>query len=109
MIVCFYASDAKPASPWQPHPSLSRLLSSLADANRLSMLKFIGKQERSFTELVQHSGLAKSTVHHHLVALRASGLIRVTAEGTSHVTYSLREEALDQLTVRLRDYLKGED
>ncbi|MFD0693818.1 ArsR/SmtB family transcription factor [Paenibacillus sp. GCM10027628] len=108
MIVCFYACDAAPARSVLPHPALQRLLNSLADPNRLSMLRFMSMQARSFTELVQFSGLAKSTVHHHLVALRASGLIRVTAEGTSHVTYSLREETVNQVTAKLNDYLQWE-
>ncbi|NOV04207.1 ArsR/SmtB family transcription factor [Paenibacillus planticolens] len=108
MIVCFYACDVNPVPSHQPHPALSRLLSSLADDNRLSMLKYMSKQSRSFTELVQFSGLAKSTVHHHLVALRASGLIRVTAEGTSHVTYSLRDETLNQLTAKLKEFIDEE-
>ncbi|WP_187274280.1 helix-turn-helix transcriptional regulator [Paenibacillus sp. N3.4] len=108
MIVCLYACDVSRAPSQQPPPALNRLLSSLADPNRLAMLKFMSKQSRNFTELVQFSGLAKSTVHHHLVALRASGLVRVTAEGTSHVTYSLRDETLFQMTGKLIDYINEE-
>ena len=59
--------------------------------------------------MVQFSGLAKSTVHHHLVVLRSAGLVRVHAYqgGGLTDTYSLRPHALDDLDRRLRAFLTG--
>lgn len=62
-------------------------------------------RERSFTDVVRKTGLAKSTVHHHLVALRASGLVRVHHDAANAVGYSLRAGALDDLDARLTSFL----
>lgn len=60
----------------------------------------------NFTEIVKAVQLSKSTIHYHLIALRAAGLVIVHTSGKS-VSYSLRLEALDDLPGQIEDYLKG--
>ena len=100
-----YPADALPPAPGEPPPSLLRLTRALADESRLRILRFLAKAPRGFTDVVHDSGLAKSTVHHHLVALRAAGLVRVHDDGNGPVTYSLRPRALQELDERLGSYL----
>jgi DNA-binding IclR family transcriptional regulator len=50
-------------------------------------------------------GLAKSTTHHHMVILRSAGLVRTTTEVDSR--YSLRREAIPQLSSMLGRFLEG--
>jgi DNA-binding IclR family transcriptional regulator len=72
-------------------------------------LRFLATGPRSFTDVVQVMGLAKSTVHHHMVVLRAAGLVRVHHGGEKATTaYSLRPGAVDQLRDMLRAYLPRE-
>lgn len=103
-----YPADALPTPPGEPSPDLLRLTRALADESRLRILRFLATTPRGFTDVVHDSGLAKSTVHHHLVALRAAGLVRVHDAGNGPVTYSLRPRALDELGERLGSYLAHE-
>jgi DNA-binding transcriptional ArsR family regulator len=82
----------------------------------LTILRLLAEGPHSFTEVVRATGLSKSTVNHHMVMLRAAGLVRVqdTASGTHQghpykpVTYVLRPDAIDDLADRLHEYLREE-
>jgi DNA-binding transcriptional ArsR family regulator len=102
-----YPADALPAVPGEPPPGLLRLTRALSDESRLRILRFLAAGPRSFTEVVQFMGLAKSTVHHHMVVLRAAGLVRVHDCGDM-TTYSLRPSAVDELGDRLHAFLQAE-
>jgi DNA-binding transcriptional ArsR family regulator len=104
-----YPADALPAVPGEPPPGLLRLTRALSDESRLRILRFLATGPRSFTDVVQFMGLAKSTVHHHMVVLRAAGLVRVHDSGEKATTsYSLRPGAVDQLRDMLHAYLPQE-
>lgn len=47
----------------------------LADATRVQMLAFLGAGPMHLGELVDATGLTRSTVHHHLRQLRGAGLV----------------------------------
>jgi DNA-binding transcriptional ArsR family regulator len=104
-----YPVDAVPPVEGEIPPGLLRLTRALGDDSRLRILRFLAAGPQSFSSVVQFSGLAKSTVHHHLVVLRAAGLVRVYAYqgGGLTDTYSLRSHALDELDRRLRAFLTG--
>ncbi|WP_153944935.1 ArsR/SmtB family transcription factor, partial [Acinetobacter baumannii] len=70
--------------------SLLRLARCLADESRLRILRFLTDGPRSFTEIVSHMGLAKSTVSYHMIMLRGAGLVRAYAEGECVQEYTLR-------------------
>src|SRR5918911_1352446 len=90
-----YPADALPSVPDEPPPGLLRLTRALSDESRLRILRFLATGPRSFTDVVQVMGLAKSTVHHHMVVLRAAGLVRVHDSGDA-ISYSLRPGAVDE-------------
>lgn len=99
----FYAYD----EPGSDLPLL-RTLRALPDESRIRILRFIRTEEHSFMEIARHTGLALSTVHHHLVTLRAAGLVRVhdahprpAASGQSTARYSFRPAVLEGLGQRL--------
>lgn len=104
--IYLYPVDVLPAAPGHPSPDLMRLTRALADESRLRILRFLGSEPRPFGEIVRFIGLAKSTVHHHLVSLRAAGLIRVHVSSQGNERYSLRPGSLDRLEERLADFLK---
>lgn len=108
-----YPVDVLPPAPGEPPPSLLRLTRVLADESRLRILRFIAADPRTFTELAELTGLSKSTVNHHMMMLRAAGLVRVMeagdpGDGKHRATYELRPHALDDLSARLRTYLTEE-
>ena len=105
--IIMYPVDALATPPGELPPGLLRLTRALADENRLRILRLLASSPRSFTEVVESTRLAKSTVHYHLVLLRAAGLVRVHDAGESATGYSLRGEALDEVRARLGTFLQG--
>ena len=102
-----YPADALPAAAGAPPPGLLRLTRALSDESRLRILRFLATGPRSFTDVAQFMDLAKSTVHHHMVVLRAAGLVRVHDSGDV-TSYSLRLAAVDELGDRLHAFLQAE-
>ncbi|SEM69570.1 ArsR/SmtB family transcription factor [Lihuaxuella thermophila] len=101
-----YSADPLPTAEEEPPPSLTRMTHALSDPNRLKILRFLGDKTRSFSEIAQEIGLSKSTVHHHLVALRAAGMIRVLYQKSGHDRYQLRGSFIPELAIQLQDYMK---
>lgn len=107
-VIVAYPTDPLPAPTDGLPVSVRRLIRALDDDSRLQLLAELRSGPRSFTELVARAGLAKSTVHHHLVTLRAAGLVWFHSAGGTNDRYSLRLEALDRLSPELKAYFKGE-
>ncbi|MHA6532340.1 ArsR/SmtB family transcription factor [Paenibacillus sp. BAC0078] len=101
-----YSCDVLPPEEGRPAPALLRLTRALSDETRLYILRLLADKQLSFTEIVRQVGLSKSTIHYHLIALRAAGLVIVHSNGKS-AAYSLRLEALNGLPQRMADYLES--
>lgn len=65
----------------------------LADETRLRMVGLLATREYSVEELAATLGVREPTASHHLAKLRTLGLVRMRAEGTTHL-YRLDGEAL---------------
>jgi len=104
-IVILYAIDLPTGSSDDPPRSLIRLLRALNDPSRLRILRILSEGPRNLGDLARETGLALSTVHHHVLAVRVAGLLRNHADGSSLKRYSLRGEAIDRVTEMLREYL----
>lgn len=59
----------------------AHLFDALGDPTRLAVLQHLSSGEHRVTDLVQHLGLAQSTVSKHLSFLRDCRLVNVRAEG----------------------------
>lgn len=101
-----YPAEVLAAQAGRPSPALLRLTRALSDESRLRILRYLARGPRTFTEIAKFSQLAKSTVHHHMMALRAAGLVRVHASFDAPDRYSLRPGALEQLGARLAGFFK---
>jgi DNA-binding transcriptional ArsR family regulator len=71
----FYPIDIPESNPDQPSKKLNRITKALADENRLRIIKLLSEGPKTFTEILQHFSISKSTVHHHVMLLRTAGLI----------------------------------
>lgn len=100
-----YSSDVLPPVAGRPDAELLRLTRALSDETRLYILHLLSGKQLTFTELVREVGLSKSTVHYHLISLRAAGLVIVHYFNKNNTAYSLRLEALNELPGRIGDYL----
>lgn len=65
----------------------------LGDANRLRILKLIGNQECSVSQIVENTGLSQPLVSHHLRALRESLILETKRQGP-FIYYKLKDERL---------------
>ncbi|MEF2967963.1 winged helix-turn-helix domain-containing protein [Paenibacillus sp. M1] len=107
IIFSHYPCDAIPPAPGHPAPGLLRLTRALSDETRLCILRLLSRSQMTFTEIVKEIGLSKSTIHYHLIALRAAGLVIIHYRSVKNVEYSLRLEALNGLPSQIGDFLKG--
>jgi DNA-binding transcriptional ArsR family regulator len=92
------------ADPAAPPAYLVELYKALGDERRLRLLAELWFGESDLKSLAQKLDIAKSTVHHHLRALRTAGLVRVILRDTDKV-YGLRKEALPDAGPLLEDFL----
>src|SRR5579885_3257966 len=88
-----------------PPARLVRLYKALADERRLRVLQKLAHQGLSLQELADEFGVSRSTMHHHMVILRSSGLVGLR---TSDHRYRLREDTIANAPEWLGAYLKRE-
>ena len=87
LIVYPVADESVTAESDAPPLRLVRLSKALGDEKRLRILRALADGEKSLMELADMFGVAKTTMHHHMLVLRSAGLISVTV-GTKR--YRLR-------------------
>jgi len=106
LTVFIYPAEALPPESGQAPPPLLRAARALADESRLRILRFLAGGVRSFTDIAGHTKLSKSTVHHHMVTLRAAGMVRVYHNrGGAADRYGLRPGAVDMLRDGITEFL----
>lgn len=86
-----------------PPARLMRLVKALSDERRLRILKRLAIGQYTLQQLADHFGVGKTLMHHHLVALRAAGLVQLRSSDSRK--YSLRHDAITDLTPLLESYL----
>lgn len=105
-VIFMYPADVVPPAPGAPPRELLRLTRGLSDESRLRMLRILADDSCTLTELAREVGLSQSTIHHHLLLLRASGLVRFHYGEQGTKRYSLRPHALEQLGTQLGTFLQ---
>src|ERR1051326_3626429 len=80
--------------------TLLQFFKALADENRLRLLGILANRECSVEELAELLRLRAPTVSHHLTKLKELGLVKMRAEGNTHL-YTLAPEGLRGLNKAL--------
>jgi DNA-binding transcriptional ArsR family regulator len=91
-----------------PSPQLVRLAKALGDERRLRILKRLTTGEYTLQELADHFGAGNTTLLHHLIILRAAGLVRLRTQGAAK-RYVLRPETVARLGPLLEGFLAKGD
>jgi DNA-binding transcriptional ArsR family regulator len=60
---------------------LQNIFQTLGDVNRLRIIRIIGNQSRSVSEIVEAAKLSQPLVSHHLRVLREQGILKTKREG----------------------------
>ncbi|UCE20904.1 MAG: helix-turn-helix transcriptional regulator [Candidatus Aminicenantes bacterium] len=72
---------------------LQFVFQTLGEANRLKIIKFIGEEERSVSEIVDAMKLSQPLVSHHLRALRNAQILEAKRSGP-FVYYKLKDKKI---------------
>ncbi|WP_238652935.1 ArsR/SmtB family transcription factor [Paenibacillus piscarius] len=105
LTICHYAARIQVPEE-EISPAMHRTLRSLGEKSRLRILKSLGGERKSFTEIARQAGLSKGIVHDHITSLRSAGLLNAFIEGENVTAYSLRLEGIQQMNEQLSAYLK---
>jgi DNA-binding transcriptional ArsR family regulator len=103
-IICYGVAETHVTGDAPPDP-LVAAYKALGDETRLRILRRLAEGPATLHELTQLLGLAKSTVHGHLLVLRTGGL--VVADVSRKTGYRLRRETLAESAALLETYLEG--
>ena len=95
-----------PSDALTPPLSLVRLHRALGDETRLRILKLLASRDLYLTEIAQQLDLSKPTIKHHMIQLRAAGLVTITDSGTV-MYYTLRRNRLDDASAEIKAFLVG--
>jgi DNA-binding transcriptional ArsR family regulator len=95
-----------PSDALTPPLSLVRLHRALGDETRLRILKLLASRDLYLTEIAQQLDLSKPTIKHHMIQLRAAGLVTITDSG-SVMYYTLRRNRLDDASAEIKGFLVG--
>jgi DNA-binding transcriptional ArsR family regulator len=104
-IVCYGVAESQITGDAPPDP-LVAAYKALGDETRLRILRRLAEGPATLHELTELVGLAKSTVHGHLLVLRTGGLVTADMAKTG---YRLRRETLAESAALLETYLAKED
>jgi DNA-binding transcriptional ArsR family regulator len=99
------AEEVLSADPDAPSLWMLGFYKALADESRLRILNMLAGGPASLGQVAERLGLAKSTVIHHMRALRTAGLVLITVGADKE--YSLRSQAIPEAGRMLQAYLSG--
>jgi DNA-binding transcriptional ArsR family regulator len=102
-LIAYPVADESVAADLDTPPQrLVRLSKALGDEKRLRILRTLADGEKTLMELADIFGLAKTTMHHHMIVLRSAGLVSV---GVGTKRYRLRHETVPDVGALLSGYL----
>jgi DNA-binding transcriptional ArsR family regulator len=104
IFVYSVSDDALGTDASAPPRRLVKVAAALGDELRLRILRAIGDEELSATEVAERLGVDRTTIHHHLGILRSAGLLAIRDEGERGWRYARRPDAL-ALTEELETYV----
>lgn len=103
MLIAYpVADESVTAESDAPPLRLVRLSKALGDEKRLRILRALADGEKSLMELAELFGVAKTTMHHHMLVLRSAGLVSTTV---GKKAYRLRQETVPDIGALLSGYL----
>lgn len=100
-IVCYGVPEQEVTGGAPPEP-LVAAYKALGDETRLRLLRRLADGPATLQELTEQVGLAKSTVHGHLLVLRTGGLITADISGKG---YALRTDGIAESASLLEGFL----
>jgi DNA-binding transcriptional ArsR family regulator len=85
---------------------LLNALKALADPTRLKILRYLGEEPLTPSELAHRLRLRPPTVIHHLRLLRLAGLVQISVAAEAERRYALKPEMVRSLPGELEEFLR---
>ncbi len=101
------ADEYMDADPDAPPNWLIKTYKALGDERRLRILRRLSQGPASLHELAEELDVSKSTLHHHMMLLRAAGLVKVQIGNEKE--YELREDVVPETAAVLQAYIQTKD
>src|SRR5207247_11203533 len=103
-IFCYPVAEENIAADKNVPPArLVKLAKALADERRLRILKKLATGSFTLQEMAEDFGVAKTTLHHHIITLRSAGLVRMNLNDKR---CSLRQYMVNNEVELLNTYLR---
>jgi DNA-binding transcriptional ArsR family regulator len=101
------AFEQQRADPNAPNDEMLQFFQMLGDETRLRILHLLAQREMYLTELAERLGLKKATIKHHMVRLRAAGMVTLhDRSGRERKTYyTLRPDVARRAAQSLDTFL----
>ncbi|GMQ86294.1 MAG: metalloregulator ArsR/SmtB family transcription factor [Acidimicrobiia bacterium] len=100
------ADEYMGADPDAPPGWLIKTYKALGDERRLRILRYLNRGPASLHELAEELDVSKSTLHHHMMLLRAAGLVKVLIGNEKE--YALRKNVVPETAAVLQAYIGNE-
>ncbi|MEK3735373.1 MULTISPECIES: ArsR/SmtB family transcription factor [Paenibacillus] len=106
LILLQYPIDIPEEDEDEPPVVLLRMTEALADPERLKLLRYIADEPKAVSEMAVELGQPYETLMHHLMILRAAGLLRSHLKSENNERFSLRPDGASELQMFLENYIR---
>ena len=106
VFLCSVADESMDDDPAAPPRRLVKIAFAMGDPLRLRILRALGDDALTATEVADRLGVDRTTLHHHLGILRSAGLLSIRDEGVAGWRYARRTDGVAEATRSLETYLE---
>ncbi|ANY71600.1 ArsR/SmtB family transcription factor [Paenibacillus ihbetae] len=101
-----YPIDIPEEDEDEPPVVLLRMTEALADPERLRLLRYVADEPKAVSEMAADLNQPYEELMHHLMILRAAGLLRSHLKSENNERFSLRPDGASELQMFLEDYIR---
>ena len=105
IFLCSAGDEAFEDDPAAPPRRLVKVAAAIGDELRLRILRTLGENELTATEIADRLGVDRTSLHHHLGILRSAGLVTIHDDGVHGWRYTRRAARVADVGSELAAYL----
>lgn len=106
VLLLQYPIDIPEENEDEPPVVLLRMTEALADPERLRLLRYIADEPKAVSEMAAELNQPYEQLMHHLMILRAAGLLRSHLKSENNERFSMRPDGAAELHMFLEDYIR---
>ena len=108
IFLCSVADEAFEDDPAAPPRRLVKLAAALGDELRLRILHTLADDELTASEIADHLGVERTSLHHHLGILRSAGLLTIRDDGVRGWRFARPPDGVADVGAALTEYLDAD-